>query len=147
MTWLVTGANGQLGMAFRRVLTAGDVRFANRISCDLADPSSIQACLEREQPSVIINCAAYTAVDAAENNETTAMRVNAEAVGEIAEWAAHNCALMVHFSTDYVFNGVASAAYSEDAPIDPQSTYGRSKAAGEAKFFASGVLGMCLRTS
>ena len=147
MRWLITGANGQLGMAFQRVLPFDDVCFANRNTCNLADPASLEACLEREQPSVIINCAAYTAVDAAEDDEPAAMRVNAEAVGEIAEWAARHHALMVHFSTDYVFNGYASGAYSEEEPVDPQSAYGRSKAAGEANFFASGALGMCLRSS
>ena len=147
MTWLITGANGQLGMAFRRALTAGDVCFADRAACNLANPASVEACLEREQPSVIINCAAYTAVDAAEEDEPTAMRVNADAVGEMATWAAAHDAMMVHFSTDYVFNGGARGAYSEDAPVDPQSAYGRSKAAGEAKFLASGASGMCLRTS
>lgn len=147
MTWLVTGASGQLGMAFRRALTSGGVYFADRTTCDLADPSSLQACLEREQPSVIINCAAYTAVDAAEDDEPTAMRVNAEAVGEIATWATRHCSLMVHFSSDYVFDGGTGSAYSEEAPVDPQSAYGRSKAAGEAKFFASGAQGICLRTS
>ena len=147
MTWLVTGANGQLGMAFQRAILPHGVCFANRTTCDLANPNSIKACLEREQPSVIINCAACTAVDAAEKNEPTAMRVNSEAVGEIAYWAACHRALMVHFSTDYVFNGDAIVAYREEAPVDPQSAYGRSKAAGEEKFLASGASGMCLRTS
>lgn len=147
MTWLVTGANGQLGMAFRRALTAGGVCFAGRSSCDLGDAAALAACLEREQPSVIINCAAYTAVDAAEDDEPVAMRVNAKAVGEIAGWAARHGALMVHFSTDYVFDGAASGAYCEDAPVNPQSAYGRSKAAGDAKFLGSGAKGFCLRTS
>ena len=147
MTWLVTGATGQLGMAFRRTLTAGGVCFANRTTCDLSDPASLKACLDREQPSVIINCAAYTAVDTAEDDEPTAMRVNAEAVGEIASWAARHHTLMVHFSSDYVFDGSIGGAYGEDAPVDPQSANGRSKAAGEKKFFDTGALGMCLRTS
>ena len=147
MSWLVTGANGQLGMAFRRALTAGGAYFADRATCDLGDPAALAACLVREQPSIIINCAAYTAVDAAENDEPAAMRVNAEAVGEIAGWAARHDALMVHFSTDYVFDGTASGTYAEDAPVNPLSAYGRSKQAGEALFMESGVRGMCLRTS
>ena len=144
MSWLVTGANGQLGMAFRRALTAGGAYFADRATCDLGDPAALAACLGREQPSIIINCAAYTAVDAAENDEPAAMRVNAEAVGEIAGWAARHDALMVHFSTDYVFDGTASGTYAEDAPVNPLSAYGRSKQAGEALFMESGVRGMCL---
>ena len=147
MSWLVTGANGQLGIAFRRALTAGDVYFADRTTCNLGDPAALAACLERRSPSVIINCAAYTAVDAAEEDEATAMRVNAQAVGEIANWAARNGALLVHFSTDYVFDGTASGAYAEDTPVNPLSAYGRSKQAGEALFLESGVRGMCLRTS
>ena len=147
MTWLVTGADGQLGKAFRRSLKSDGIYFANRLQCDLANPTHLAKFLNREQPSVIINCAAYTAVDAAENHERIAMRVNSDAVGEIATWAARNRAFMVHFSTDYVFNGRSSCAYSEDGPVDPLSAYGRSKAAGETKFCASGVSGMCLRTS
>ena len=148
MTWLVTGVNGQLGMAFRRALAEGDdARFVDRTTCDLSNPASLAACLERESPSVIINCAAYTAVDAAEEDEATATRVNADAVGEMARWAASTRALMVHFSTDYVFDGSAVGAYDEDAPVKPLSAYGRSKAAGEALFMESGASGLCLRTS
>ena len=89
MTWLVIGANGQLGMAFKRELSSfSEVKFANRRVCDLANPASLTTCLDREQPSVIINCAAYTAVDAAEEDETKATRINADAVGEMARWAA-----------------------------------------------------------
>ena len=148
MTWLVTGVNGQLGMAFRRALAErDDARFVDRTTCDLSNPASLAACLERESPSVIINCAAYTAVDAAEEDEATATRVNADAVGEMARWAASTRALMVHFSTDYVFDGSAVGAYDEDAPVKPLSAYGRSKAAGEALFMESGASGLCLRTS
>jgi dTDP-4-dehydrorhamnose reductase len=147
MTWVVTGANGQLGLAFRRALSNDLVCFAGRSSCDLGDPASLAAFLEHEQPSVIINCAAYTAVDAAEGDETTTTRVNADAVGEMARWAASTGALMVHFSTDYVFDGNATTAYFEDSLVNPLSAYGRSKATGEAQFLESGVKGMCLRTS
>ena len=148
MTWLVTGANGQLGMAFQREIGArANVCFVNRAACDLSNSASLLACLKREQPSVIINCAAYTAVDAAEKDEATATRVNADAVGEIARWTASHDALMVQFSTDYVFDGNATGTHAEDAPIAPLSAYGRSKAAGEAQFLKSGAKGFCLRTS
>lgn len=148
MTWLVTGATGQLGTAFRRALLGKqNVCFANRSICDLGNPSKLSACLERETPDVIINCAAYTAVDAAEKEQSTAWRINADAVGEMARWAAEHDALMVHFSTDYVFDGTAEGAYFEDTPVNPLSVYGQSKAAGEALFFESGVRGVCLRTS
>ena len=131
MSWLVTGANGQLGTAFRRALAGDDtVRFTDRSSCDLCDPASLEIYLARETPSVIFNCAAYTAVDAAEQDEATAIRVNADAVGEMARWAEEHDALMVHFSTDYVFDGAAPSAYVEDAgqPIvrlRPQQSRGR----------------------
>jgi len=148
MTWLVTGANGQLGMAFQReIASRGNVSFLNRAACDLTNSASVIDCLNREQPSVIINCAAYTAVDAAEQDEATAMRVNADAVGEMARWAASHNALMVQFSTDYVFDGTATDPHAEDAPIAPLSAYGHSKAAGEAQFRESGAKGFCLRTS
>ncbi len=148
MTWLITGATGQLGMAFRRAI-AKDINacFADRNICNLADAASIAECLERHQPKVIINCAAYTAVDAAEDDEATAVRVNATAVGEMACWAADHKAIMVHFSTDYVFDGTASNAYSENAPVNPISAYGRSKAKGECLFLESATKGFCLRTS
>ena len=110
MTWLVTGADGQLGSAFRRALAGrDDTRFVDRSACDLSNPASLADCLALETPSIIINCAAYTAVDAAEQDAQTAMRVNAQAVGDMARWAADRDALMVHFSTDYVFDGAASA--------------------------------------
>lgn len=148
MTWLVTGSSGQLGMAFQReIALRSNVKFADRSACDLAIPASLAACLDREQPSVIINCAAYTAVDAAEKDEATATRVNADAVGEIARWAALHDALMVQFSTDYVFNGTSNGTYTESAPHSPLSSYGRSKAAGEDQFLQTGARGFCLRTS
>lgn len=148
MTWLVTGSSGQLGLAFQREITLrNDVKFADRLACDLAVPGKLAACLKREQPSVIINCAAYTAVDAAEKDGSTAMRVNADAVGEMARWAALHDALMVQFSTDYVFSGTSIGAYAENAPHSPLSSYGRSKAAGEDQFLQSGAKGFCLRTS
>ena len=87
--------------------------FADRKICNLADPASLEVCLEREQPSIIINCAAYTAVDAAEQDEATAVRVNADAVGEMATWAAAHDAMMVHFLA--CIQRSASGAYSEDA--------------------------------
>ena len=145
MNWLITGANGQLGTAFRRAL-AGDrtVRFADRSSCDLGDPASLGACLEYEKPSVIFNCAAYTAVDAAEQDEATAIRVNADAVGEMARWAAEHDALMM-FSTDYV-DGAAPGAYDEDTLSTrcPPMAVARPQA---TLFLESGVRGFCLRTS
>ena len=148
MTWLVTGSGGQLGKAFWRALAPEkNTCFVDRTNCDLTNSISLANCLKREKPRVIINCAAYTAVDAAEKDEDTAVRVNAVAVGEMARWSADNGALMVHFSTDYVFDGISEAAYSENDTVNPQTAYGRSKAAGEELLFGSGASVLCLRTS
>ena len=148
MTWLVTGANGQLGMAFQRKISSIEgTRFVGRSACDLTDPASLIAYLNQQHPTVIINCAAYTTVDAAEDDEATAMRINSDAVGEMARWAASHDALMVQFSTDYVFDGTSTTYYAENTPSGPLSVYGRSKAAGEAQFLGSGTKGFCLRTS
>ena len=106
MTWLVTGANGQLGMAFRRGGGTRYARFATASPATLILPALRP--VWNANPSVIINCA-YTAVDAAEEDEATAMRINAVAVGEMARWATSARALMVHFSTDYVFDGAIGA--------------------------------------
>ena len=146
MTWLVTGATGQLGIAFRQAITDDiPARFTDRRLCDLSDSSSLAACLECIHPTVIINCAAYTAVDNAEDDETSAMRINATAVGEMARWAREHDALLVHFSTDYVFDGATPGAYVRP-PINPMSAYGRSKATGERLFRITGQR-LCLRTS
>ena len=139
--------SGQLGMAFQReIALRSNVEFADRSACDLAIPASLAACLDREQPSVIINCAAYTAVDAAEKDEATATRVNADAVGEIARWAALHDALMVQFSTDYVFNGTSKVTYTESAPHSPLSSYGRSRPQAKTNSckLAQGVFGLAL---
>ena len=148
MSWLITGSNGQLGKAFHRALfDQKNICFVDRTNCDLSDPTSLANCLQREKPKVIVNCAAYTAVDAAEDDEQTAMRVNAFAVGEMARWSADNGALMVHFSTDYVFDGSSEDAYRESDTVNPLTAYGRSKAAGEELLFNAGGAALCLRTS
>ncbi len=148
MRWLVTGAAGQLGKAFEYLLPGRDnIFFADRKACNLAAKDSVMRCLSQTKPNVIINCSGYTNVDAAEDNEAAAMRVNADAVGELARWAADNEALMVHFSTDYVFDGRNTGAYTEAAPANPLSAYGRSKYEGESQFLESGANGFCLRTS
>ena len=148
MKWLVIGSKGQLGQAFQRALPFKKTTcFADRSICDLADPASVTACLELEQPAIIINCAAYTAVDNAEDDEEIAIRINATAVGEIARWASKHGAFFVHFSTDYVFDGKSSNIYTENSAINPLSTYGRSKAAGETLFREARPQGVCIRTS
>lgn len=98
---------------------------------DITDESAVDQLVAREDVSVIVNCAAYTAVDAAEDNEPQATILNAEAVGILARVAKRHGARMVHISTDYVFDGNACIPYTEDMPTNPQSAYGRTKLAGE----------------
>ncbi len=136
---LITGANGQLGHEMRHAL-ADDKRF-NAIYTDVAgddvtllditDEDEIERMVGDHGIRLIVNCAAYTAVDAAEDNEAAAARLNADAVGILARVAKRHDARMVHVSTDYVFDGQACTPYAEDHPTNPQSAYGRTKLAGE----------------
>ncbi len=149
---LLTGSNGQVGFELaRRLPTLGPVLCAARagadIALDLADLNTIEPVLDRARPQVIVNAAAYTAVDAAEDNVEMADRVNHRAVASIGAWAARNHALVVHYSTDYVFAGDGTSPYCEDQPIAPQSVYGRSKADGEIALRASGAAHLILRTA
>jgi len=141
---LLLGANGQLGRTFLRhggLAKRGALLAASRdgtlaeggkgVIGDLTATEALIETLDRERPDLIVNAAAYTAVDRAEEDEVTATRVNSFAVGEIGRWAARHGALVVHYSTDYVFAGDATSPYPEDAAIAPTGAYGRSKAAGE----------------
>lgn len=160
MNILLVGANGQLGRSFlehgglaargKLVTTTRDGRrFDNGTAevADLSQPNTLAGLLARLQPSVIINTAAYTAVDRAESEEALATRINGDAVGVIGTWAAANGALVIHYSTDYVFNGDASAPYATDAPTVPLGAYGRSKLAGELALRESGAQHLLLRTA
>ena len=131
----------------RALFDQKNICFVDRIRMRPYAIRQLSNCLQREKPKVIVNCAAYTAVDAAEDDEQTAMRVNALAVGEMARWSADNGALMVHFSTDYVFDGSSEDAYRESDTVNPLTAYGRSKAAGEELLFNAGGAALCLRTS
>lgn len=136
---LITGANGQLGHEMRHAL-ADDKRF-NAIYTDVAgddvtllditDEDKVERMVGDHGIRLIVNCAAYTAVDAAEDDEAAAARLNADAVGILARVAKRHDARMVHVSTDYVFDGQACTPYAEDHPTNPQSAYGRTKLAGE----------------
>jgi dTDP-4-dehydrorhamnose reductase len=147
MITLVTGAKGQLGQTFKEYLGLENVVYADRGICDLSDKTSISECLGRVKPNRIINCAAYTAVDNAEDEPELANVVNGHAVGRICDWAKKYDAEVIHFSTDYVFDGTKSEAYLEEDKPNPQSVYGKSKLLGEELFFSSGARGICLRTS
>ena len=136
---LITGANGQLGREMRNVLE-GDQRFNaiytdvdgdDIVTLDILDEDSIDQMLADNSIDVIVNCAAYTAVDAAEDNELNATLLNGIAVGFLARAAKRHGVRMVHISTDYVFDGQGCVPYTEDMPTNPKSVYGRTKLDGE----------------
>ena len=136
---LITGANGQLGHEMRNVLS-GDLRYNaiftdvagdDIVSLDITDEAAVKHLVADQRIAVIVNCAAYTAVDAAEDNEPLAARLNGDAVGILARVAHRHGARMVHVSTDYVFDGQGCIPYTEAMPTNPQSAYGRTKLDGE----------------
>jgi len=149
---LLVGANGQLGHALSRaLLTLGQVRALTREQADLSDPSLFQnqlrsAC-EDFVPTIIVNAAAYTAVDKAESSPDSAMAVNATAVGVMGAWAHELGALMVHYSTDYVFDGHGTHAWQENDLAHPLSVYGTSKLLGEQALAKVNPRHLILRTS
>jgi dTDP-4-dehydrorhamnose reductase len=147
--WLVTGAAGQLGTDVAHVLRgyAADVVEYDRAALDVTDPAAVERVLGEAAPDIVVNCAAYTAVDAAESDEAAAMRVNGVAPGLLAGWCAAHSARLVHVSTDYVFGGDATEPYPEDATVAPRSAYGRTKAAGEQAVLAAGGDGHVVRTA
>lgn len=148
MKILLTGKNGQLGFELQRSLAPlGEVFAVDRQACPLHDEAALQALLERLQPDVIVNAAAYTAVDRAESDAAAAYAVNARVPEILGQHAARSGALVVHYSTDYVFDGSKDGAYSEVDPVNPQSVYGASKLAGEQALQASEARHLILRTS
>jgi dTDP-4-dehydrorhamnose reductase len=140
--------NGQVGFELQRTLASlGEVIALTRQEMDLADPASIMTALNQYQPTIIVNPAAYTAVDKAETDIEQAMAINAHAPKVLAEWAAQHKALLVHYSTDYVFDGRKEAAYIESDIANPQSVYGRSKWLGEEAIRTATPHHLILRTS
>ncbi|UKE72766.1 dTDP-4-dehydrorhamnose reductase [Xanthomonas graminis] len=158
MTTLVFGASGQVGQELLRALRArGPVlattrsgRLPDGSACETADfdqPHTLGALLDRLRPTAVVNAAAYTAVDRAEQERDAALRANAEAPAAIAGWCAAHGVPMVHYSTDYVFDGQGSRPYPEDAPTAPLGVYGATKLAGEAAIRASGAQHLIFRTA
>lgn len=144
---LLTGINGQVGWELQRTLQPlGTVIATDRAHCDLADPDKLRAVLREIKPTIIVNPAAYTAVDKAESEPALAQAINGTAPGILAEEAKRLGALLVHFSTDYVFDGAKSAPYVETDPTGPLGTYGCSKLAGEQAIAASGCRHLIFRT-
>jgi dTDP-4-dehydrorhamnose reductase len=145
---LLTGKTGQVGWELARALSpVGNVVALGHVDLDLARPDDIVAHVRDVKPDVIINSAAYTAVDRAESEPDLAMAVNAKAPGVLAEEAAILGALLVHYSTDYVFDGSNTQPYTEEDAPNPLSVYGHSKLAGERAIEASGCRYLTLRTS
>jgi dTDP-4-dehydrorhamnose reductase len=145
---LLTGRSGQVGSALEPLLArAGELAAFDRAGLDLADTAALRARVAAEKPAVIVNAAAYTAVDRAETERAAAFAANAEAVGVLAEEAVHLGALLIHFSTDYVFDGSKQLPYAEDDATHPLNVYGESKLAGERAVAGSGCRHVILRTS
>lgn len=151
-TVLVTGRNGQLGWELERALAQEHgapwrVVAVDRAGLDLADADAVRRVVRDTAPAVILNAAAYTAVDRAEAEPGLARRVNAEAPGILAEEAKRSGALLVHYSTDFVFDGARTGAYTESDATRPLSEYGRSKLEGERAVTAAAGDHLILRTS
>ena len=148
MRILLTGVSGQVGGALAsRLKGLGGVIPSDSASLDFAKPDLIAAVLDRLAPDLIVNPAAYTAVDKAEDEPDRAMRVNAHAPGAIACWAAAQAVPFIHFSTDYVYSGEGARPWREDDPPQPLSAYGASKLAGDRAILAAGGFPLILRTS
>ncbi|MBN9429782.1 MAG: dTDP-4-dehydrorhamnose reductase [Burkholderiales bacterium] len=148
MKILLLGKNGQVGHALQRALVPlGELHALDRAQCDLADEAALRAAIRRIAPQVIVNAAAYTAVDRAESEAELAQRINADAVAAIAQEAAAQRAWLVHYSTDYVFDGDKNSPYDESDDTAPLSVYGRSKLAGEQAIAAAHGRHLVFRTS
>ncbi len=145
MKVLITGANGQLGRALRAsVPDHADMRGAGSADLDIRDGAAVRAEIAALAPDLVINAAAYTAVDKAESDEAEALRVNGEAVGHLADAARDVGARFVHVSTDFVFDGISGIPYRPDSTTSPLGAYGRTKLAGEV---AAGPDALVVRTA
>ena len=148
MKILLTGKNGQVGFELQRALAPlGMVHAIDVAECNLADEGAIRQLVQTVRPDVIVNPAAYTAVDKAESESELAHAINAHAPGVFGEEAAKLGALVVHYSTDYVFDGAKQVAYTEDDLTNPQSVYGSTKRDGEMALQRSGAKHLIFRTS
>jgi dTDP-4-dehydrorhamnose reductase len=150
MKILVTGCNGQLGQELQK-LSKGSRQdtflFTDLPELDICKPAAIKQFVSSFKPDVMINCAAYNAVDQAEKDQKTALALNGTAVGNLADIAAANDIRLIHISTDYVFSGEGFRPWSENDPPKPQSAYAKSKFAGETAMQEAGVGGVIIRTS
>jgi dTDP-4-dehydrorhamnose reductase len=148
MKILLTGKNGQVGFELQRSLAPlGEIVPVDQADCDLSNPDAIRQLVQTVKPDIIVNPAAHTAVDKAESEPALAQAINGVAPGIFGEEAAKLGALVVHYSTDYVFEGSKAGFYTEDDIPNPQSVYGKTKYAGEQALAASGARHLTFRTS
>ena len=148
MKILILGGSGQVGWELQRSLAPlGEVVVAPRAAFDLCDPGSVGRVMERHQPDAVVNAAAYTAVDEAEMYPQQAYAINCGAVDILGQLAAEQGCWLVHYSSDYVFDGSGTLPFDEADPTGPLNQYGRSKLAGEEAIVASGCKHLILRTS
>ncbi len=150
MKILVTGGNGQLGTALKKFAVDykdHDFAFIDVQDLDLTDSQGMAAFFAKHKPGIVINCAAYTAVDKAESEPDTAMAVNGEVPGEMAKICAKSGIRLIHISTDYVFDGKSYIPYKETDTVNPVSVYAKSKLEGEKRVLAEDVKGIIIRTS
>ncbi len=145
---LLIGTTGQVGRDLSRMLpNVGELTSLDRQGLDLTNPEEIRSAIRAHKPEVIVNAAAYTAVDKAESEESIARAVNAEAPAVMAEEAKKIGAFLIHYSTDYVFDGQKTSPYSEADPTNPQNVYGRTKLEGERAIPATGASHLIFRTA
>ena len=142
----VLGSTGQVATALKETGRSG-LTFLGRDQADFTKPDQVVACLEKLAPKFVVNAAAYTAVDLAEKERDLAFQVNAHSVGRIARYCAEHRVPLVHYSTDYVYDGTGTSPWKESDPIRPQNAYGESKAEGEKAVRESGAPHLILRTS
>ncbi|MDQ0423272.1 dTDP-4-dehydrorhamnose reductase [Peteryoungia aggregata LMG 23059] len=148
MKILLLGRDGQVGFELRRALAPlGDVVAVGRLTCDFENEEDIKRTINAVGPDVIVNAAAFTKVDLAERETQRAYAINSEAVSLIGREAAQIGALVVHYSTDYVFDGLSTEAYRENSAANPLGTYGKSKLEGERRLAESGAQHLIFRTS
>jgi dTDP-4-dehydrorhamnose reductase len=148
MTILLLGKDGQVGWQLQRSLAPhGRVVACGRAECDMSDLDQLRVLVRELKPKIIVNAAAYTAVDRAESEPLLAARINTEAPAVLAEESVQLGALLIHYSTDYVFDGKKSSPYVESDLTAPQSVYGRTKLAGEEAICATGCRSLVFRTS
>ena len=150
MRILVTGANGQLGNEMRELAKENPQHtyfFTDVQELDICDEQAVRACIADNQIEVVVNCAAYTAVDKAEDNQELCRKLNEEAPGILARAAQANGAAMIQISTDYVFDGTAHVPYTEECETCPNSVYGFTKLGGEKEVMQNCEKAMVIRTA